>query len=661
MSDTPKLIDIVTGGNADQIAPSTPPAGDPAPPAAPTGTSTPAPAASANTPVAPASASTHRATTATSSAAASTTPPASTVGQQPPGPLGWMATPPPAQPVGGLADIVHFTDHGKPPPGLTTKLPSGATYTTTADGGSAWTLPKSPATVRSTTEPLMQFPPGTDPTIRNAVQTSIDRLWSALGRATPVTTDAANVPPGVAASDPGIGAYSNVLTGMQTVRDQFVSAEAQLARLISMSATNTTQARQAILDCVDEFNAAILDVDTTTPGGQKQLLTRIQTALDKAQQAVQTAATATADPPALPNDTGPHTKSDVKDPTKPDPGSTTTDPKSPSTAEITPDTLSGLATGTDEDDGYTDDPYGSLLDTPAVSPYDSSAMSNPYGAMSNPYAAMAANPMTNPMTNPMLNPYGQQQMNPMMSSPLSSLPGLIQALSKTPSADTATPAPAPEPAPAAADPAPAATADPPDDITPPATLAPEPTTDTPSPAQAPTAVATTPTVPVTSSTPVAPAAPAPPAPGTDPAATTSPTPTALPAPGPAPGDPKVTLPDGSQQTAPNPEAAQAVRNALANSSNAGDAAQSAYAGTRVTIPAGHDPGSPIDPADMAPGDVAVWGDHTAVIAGPGQAIDHGKLRPIAEMMSDGTDFKGFFRPTQPLTDPTPPTPADTRS
>lgn len=484
----------------------------------------------------------------------------------------------------------------------------------------------------STGEPVMQFPPNTNPATRQSVQTAMDRLWAALGKSAPITTDPAHVPAGVAKSDPGIGGYGNVVNGMQTVRDQFVSAESQLARLISESATNTDLARKAILDCVDDFNTATIDVDATSPTGQKQLLTRIQIALDKAQLAVKNASSSSPSGlPPLPQDKGPNPTT-TTDPTEPDsdpPGSSwQTDPTSPPPAGISP---------TDPDSGSDSDPYSGEAPTSPLDAYRSPGANQGSAGM---------NPMMGPGMTSMMNPYGNQ-MNPMMNNALSSLPGLIQALStmpKDPGSGTAGPTTPPAPA------------------TPTPDLAPTPTT-TPDPVPAnafasPDVTPTTPTVPTSPGTPVTPTSPQPPTSGS-PQPVNSPQPgpgtnaatgdghTTPTAPGPNNTDPQVTLPDGSQQTAPNAQAAQAVRNALANTANAGDAAQSAYAGTGVTMPAGHDPGTAIDPADMAPGDVAVWGDHTAIIAAPGQAIDHGKLRPIGDMMGDGTDFKGLFRPTAP--------------
>lgn len=109
----------------------------------------------------------------------------------------------------------------------------------------------------------------------------------------------------------------------------------------------------------------------------------------------------------------------------------------------------------------------------------------------------------------------------------------------------------------------------------------------------------------------------------------------------------ITLPGGQVVTAPNPAAAAAVRNAVNNSAGSGDVATTAYAGTDVEIPTdGADPGRKVDPADVAPGDIALFDDHTALVAGNGQLVGpDGKLQPLG-IINDSPGFKGFFRPTE---------------
>ncbi len=125
-------------------------------------------------------------------------------------------------------------------------------------------------------------------------------------------------------------------------------------------------------------------------------------------------------------------------------------------------------------------------------------------------------------------------------------------------------------------------------------------------------------------------------------------------PGPPPATPKspvqgtkITLPSGQVVTAPNEAAAAAVRAALAQPAGHGDVASAAYSGTGVSIPTdGAEPGRKIDPADLQPGDIALFDDHTALVAGNGQLVNaDGKLQPLG-VINDANNFHGFFRPTE---------------
>lgn len=142
-----------------------------------------------------------------------------------------------------------------------------------------------------------------------------------------------------------------------------------------------------------------------------------------------------------------------------------------------------------------------------------------------------------------------------------------------------------------------------------------------------------------------------PAPG--PAAATPPSgaapPPAKPAPDPAantPASKDVTLPSGQVVTARTPQGAAAVRQALTRTPDSGDVATAAYAGTGVELPTdGADLGKKVDPADVKPGDIVVFSDHTAIVAGNGQLIGpDGKLQPLG-VINDMPGFKGFFDPT----------------
>ena len=75
-------------------------------------------------------------------------------------------------------------------------------------------------------------------------------------------------------------------------------------------------------------------------------------------------------------------------------------------------------------------------------------------------------------------------------------------------------------------------------------------------------------------------------------------------------------------TAPN--AAAAARLCARRSVNPpeGDVATTAYAGTGWPFPpTAPEPGRKIDPADLQPGDIAVFGDHTALVAGTASSSD----------------------------------------
>ncbi|MBE5477733.1 hypothetical protein E3G68_005066 [Mycobacteroides abscessus] len=126
-------------------------------------------------------------------------------------------------------------------------------------------------------------------------------------------------------------------------------------------------------------------------------------------------------------------------------------------------------------------------------------------------------------------------------------------------------------------------------------------------------------------------------------------PPAKPAPntaGNTPASKDVTLPSGQVVTARTPQGAAAVRQALNRTADSGDVAMAAYAGTGVELPTdGADLGKKVDPADVKPGDIVVFSDHTAIVAGNGQLIGpDGKLQPLG-VINDMPGFKGFFDPT----------------
>jgi cell wall-associated NlpC family hydrolase len=126
----------------------------------------------------------------------------------------------------------------------------------------------------------------------------------------------------------------------------------------------------------------------------------------------------------------------------------------------------------------------------------------------------------------------------------------------------------------------------------------------------------------------------------------------------------VTLPDGSVATAPNQQAADAVRNALSQQGVAyswggttpgvgfdcSGFTQWAYGEAGVDLPRTAQEqgvGQQVNPADVKPGDLAVWSGHVAMVVGNGQMIEAGNPVGISAVRTDnlGQDFYGFYRPT----------------
>jgi len=127
----------------------------------------------------------------------------------------------------------------------------------------------------------------------------------------------------------------------------------------------------------------------------------------------------------------------------------------------------------------------------------------------------------------------------------------------------------------------------------------------------------------------------------------------------------IRLPDGSIVTAPNAEAAGAVRSALTQQGvpyswggttpgsglDCSGLTQWAYAQQGVEIPRlaqDQDIGSAVTAGEVMPGDLAVWDGHVAMVIGNGQLVEAGdpvQVGPIRTTNS-GMGFKGFFRPTE---------------
>ncbi|WP_373938191.1 C40 family peptidase [Rhodococcus qingshengii] len=131
------------------------------------------------------------------------------------------------------------------------------------------------------------------------------------------------------------------------------------------------------------------------------------------------------------------------------------------------------------------------------------------------------------------------------------------------------------------------------------------------------------------------------------------------------GGVEVELPDGSIATAPNAEAAAAVRNALTQQGvpyawggttpgvglDCSGLTQWAYGQAGVDIPRlaqEQGIGNQVDQNNLMPGDLAVWDGHVAMVIGGGQMIEAGDPVEISAIRTtnSGMGFHGLYRPTE---------------
>ena len=127
---------------------------------------------------------------------------------------------------------------------------------------------------------------------------------------------------------------------------------------------------------------------------------------------------------------------------------------------------------------------------------------------------------------------------------------------------------------------------------------------------------------------------------------------------------EVALPDGSVATAPNENAAGAVRNALSQQGvpyvwggttpgqglDCSGLTQWAYRDAGVEIPRlAQEQGVGVQVAqqDLAPGDLLVWDGHVAMYIGNDQIVEAGDPVAVSGLRTDniGMSFHGFYRPT----------------
>jgi hypothetical protein len=112
--------------------------------------------------------------------------------------------------------------------------------------------------------------------------------------------------------------------------------------------------------------------------------------------------------------------------------------------------------------------------------------------------------------------------------------------------------------------------------------------------------------------------------------------------GPPPAATTVQLPDGSTANASTPAAAQAMRAYLT-----GTPLDAAYRQAGIDLPPPGTPvTAPIDPSQLAAGDVGMFKDHYVAALGAGKAVKDGQVMPLSSVASS-PDFLGWLRPSAP--------------
>ncbi|WP_343575659.1 DUF4226 domain-containing protein [Mycobacterium sp.] len=119
---------------------------------------------------------------------------------------------------------------------------------------------------------------------------------------------------------------------------------------------------------------------------------------------------------------------------------------------------------------------------------------------------------------------------------------------------------------------------------------------------------------------------------------------------PASGPTTVTLPDGETLTASSPQLAAVIEAAAR-----GTPIAEAFQQQGMTLPPpGTAVSDPVDPSQLAPGDIGMFTDRHALALGPGRALVNGQIQHISTV--NGPDFLGWEHPPAPVDAPAPDAP-----
>lgn len=103
----------------------------------------------------------------------------------------------------------------------------------------------------------------------------------------------------------------------------------------------------------------------------------------------------------------------------------------------------------------------------------------------------------------------------------------------------------------------------------------------------------------------------------------------------------VALPDGQTVTAPTPELAAVIRDAIG-----GTPIPDAFGDQGITIaPPGSSVADPVEPTGLVAGDIGILADRHALALGNGTAVLDGRIQPIADVTGPG--FIGWQHPPEP--------------